>query len=51
MSLISLQIKLNRRLVVSVLSVGLLGVSLGRAAAAASTNFGDPLSLHFGHFE
>jgi CxxC motif-containing protein (DUF1111 family) len=43
MPLISLQRKPNCRLVVSVLSVGLLGVSLGRAAAAASTNFGDPL--------
>lgn len=43
MALISLQTKRRCGLVVSVLSVGLLSVSLGRAAAAASTNFGDPL--------
>jgi CxxC motif-containing protein (DUF1111 family) len=43
MALISLHTKRRCGLVVSVLSVGLLGVSSGRAAAAASTNFGDPL--------
>jgi hypothetical protein len=40
---ISLHRKLSRRLVVSVLSVGLLGMSWGRVAAAEPTAFGDPL--------
>ena len=43
MPLISLQRKPSRHLVVSVLSVGLLGVSWGRLAADDSPAFGEPL--------